>query len=258
MRLYFKFFAMHLKSRMAYRKSFFFSIVGQFLTSFTAFLTIWFLLDRFESVRGYTISECALCFGIVLAGFSLAECFFRGFDAFSGVVRNAHFDRILLRPRGLIFQVLCQNIEFSRLGKLLQSLLMLGVGISRSPVTWSAGKAALLAAMVLGGTAVFIGLFLIYAALSFFTMEGLEFMNCLTDGAREFAAYPLDVYGKDVLKFCTCVVPYALFQYYPLTVLLGRSDRALYACMPLLSIAFLAPCLLLWRVGVRKYKSAGS
>ena len=83
-------------------------------------------------------------------------------------------------------------------------------------------------------------------------------MNCLTDGAREFAAYPLDVYGKDVLKFCTCVVPYALFQYYPLTVLLGRSDRALYACMPLLSIAFLAPCLLLWFVGVRRYKSAGS
>ena len=123
MKLYFKFFAMHLKSRMAYRKSFFFSIVGQFLTSFTAFLTIWFLLDRFESVRGYTISECALCFGVVLAGFSLAECFFRGFDTFSGVVRNAHFDRILLRPRSLIFQVLCQNIEFGRIGRILQAAL---------------------------------------------------------------------------------------------------------------------------------------
>lgn len=154
--------------------------------------------------------------------------------------------------------MLCQEIEFSRLGKLLQSLLMLGVGVSRSPVTWSAGKIALLAAMVLGGTAVFIGLFLIYAALSFFTLEGLEFMNCLTDGAREFAAYPLDVYGRNVLKFCTYIVPYALFQYYPLMVLLGRSERALHACMPLLSIAFLAPCLLLWRVGVQKYKSAGS
>lgn len=130
MRLYFKFFAIHLKSRMAYKKSFFFSIVGQFLTSFTAFLTIWFLLDRFESVRGYTISECALCFGVILASFSLAECFFRGFDTFSGMVRNAHFDRILLRPRGLIFQVLCQNIEFGRLGKLLQAALMLAYGIA--------------------------------------------------------------------------------------------------------------------------------
>ena len=259
MRLYLKFFAMHLKSRMAYTRSFFFSIVGQFMTAFTAFLALSFLFQRFGTVRGYTYGETLLCASVTLTSFALAESLFRGFDRFPAIfIRNAEFDRILVRPRGLIFQVLCQEIEFSRLGKLLQSLLMLGVGISRSPVTWSAGKAALLAAMVLGGTAVFIGLFLIYAALSFFTLEGLEFMNCLTDGAREFAAYPLDVYGKDVLKFCTCVVPYALFQYYPLTVLLGRSDRALYACMPLLSIAFLAPCLLLWRVGVRRYKSAGS
>ena len=60
------------------------------------------------------------------------------------------------------------------------------------------------------------------------------------------------------MKNSRSVYTYALFQYYPLTVLLGRSDRALYACMPLLSIAFLAPCLLLWLVGVRRYKSAGS
>ena len=44
MKLYFKFLAMHLKSRMAYRKSFFLSIIGQFLTSFSAFAVVFFLL----------------------------------------------------------------------------------------------------------------------------------------------------------------------------------------------------------------------
>lgn len=258
MKLYLKFFAMHLKSRMAYKRSFFLSLVGQFMTAFTAFLTLSFLFQRFGTVKGYTYGETLLCASAVLASFSLAECFFRGFDRFPAILRQAQFDRMLVRPRGLIFQVLCQEIEFSRLGKLVQGLLMLGVGVSQSPVVWSAGKIALLTAMVLGGAAVFAGLFLIYAALSFFTLEGLEFMNCLTDGAREFALYPLDVYGGEVLKFCTFVVPYALFQYYPLMVLLGRSERMLYAGMPLLSAAFLAPCLLLWRIGVRKYKSAGS
>ena len=56
----------------------------------------------------------------------------------------------------------------------------------------------------------------LYAALSFFTLEGLEFMNCFTDGAREHGAYPLDVYGEGLLKFTTYVIPYALFQYFPL------------------------------------------
>ena len=258
MKLYFKFFAMHLKSRMDYKKSFFFSIVGQFLTSFTAFLSIWFLLDRFESVRGYTISECALCFGIVLASFSLAECFFRGFDTFSGVVRNAHFDRMLLRPRSLVFQVLCQNIEFSRIGKLLQAALMLAYGIAISPVPWTPYRILVLILMILSGSAVFASLFILYAALCFFTLEGLEFMNVFTDGAREFGAYPLDVYGKQLLRLCTFAIPYALFQYYPLQYLLNRAVSPFYGLLPLLAPLFALPCYAVWRTGVRKYKSSGS
>ena len=129
MRLYLKFFAMHLKSRMAYKRSFFFSIVGQFMTAFTAFLALSFLFQRFGTVRGYTYGETLLCASVTLTSFALAESLFRGFDRFPAIfIRNAEFDRILVRPRGLIFQVLCQEIEFSRLGKLLQSLLMLGVG----------------------------------------------------------------------------------------------------------------------------------
>ena len=40
MRLYLKFFSMHLKSRMAYKKSFFFYTLGQFLTGFAESLAI--------------------------------------------------------------------------------------------------------------------------------------------------------------------------------------------------------------------------
>ena len=258
MKLYLHFFSMHLKSRMAYKKSFFFSAVGQFLAAFAAVVTIWFLFARFESVRGYTLGECMLCTGVILMSFSLAECFFRGFDRFSRVVREAQFDRLLLRPRSLIFQLICQEIEFARLGKLLQGALMLGYGVAASGIAWTPARAAVLAGMVLGGTAVFASLFLLYAALCFFTLEGLEFMNVFTDGAREFAAYPLDVYGTAILKFCTYIVPYALFQYYPLTYLLGRTASPLCALAPLAAPLFALPCWIVWRVGVRKYQSAGS
>ena len=109
MKLYFKFFAMHLKSRMAYKKSFFFAVIGQFLTSFSAFMVVFFLLDRFETVKGYTLGEVLLCASVMWMAFSLAEGFFRGFDQFPNVIRSAEFDRLLVRPRGLIFQVLCHH-----------------------------------------------------------------------------------------------------------------------------------------------------
>ena len=258
MKLYLQFVAMHLKRCMAYKKSFFFSVLGQFLTSFTGFLGLVFLLSRFQSVRGYTLGECLLCGGVTLTGFSLAECFFRGFDRFSNLVRTAQVDRLLLRPRGLMFQVLCDQIEFARLGKLAQSAVMLVWGIARTDIAWSPMRVATLILMLAGGTLVFSALFILYAAFCFFTLEGLEFMNVFTDGAREYGVYPFDVFGKSILKFCTYVVPYALFQYYPLKYLLGRSEDFRLGLLPLLTPLFLIPCIALWRLGIRKYQSAGS
>ena len=258
MKLYFHYLAMHLKTCMAHKKSFFLYALGQFLTSCTEFATLWLLLDRFETVGGYTVGECAICFAVMVLSFSLMECFFRGFDHFAGLVRNADFDRMLVRPRGLVFQVLCHKIEFGRLGKLIQALIALAIGIALSPVEWTLARVGVLLLMIAGGTVVFAGLAWIYAGLCFFTLEGLECVNVFLHGARDFGKYPLDVYGKTLLKFCTYVIPYALFQYYPLTYLLGRSDSALRAIAPVFTPLFLIPCALLWKVGVKKYKSAGS
>ena len=112
--------------------------------------------------------------------------------------------------------------------------------------------------MLIGGCAVFSGLFLIYAALCFFTMEGLEFMNILTDGAREYGRYPVSIYGKKALLVTTFLVPYALVQYYPLLYLLEKDTRSFLVVVPLLAAWFLFPSYALWRFGVRHYQSSGS
>lgn len=258
MKLYLKFFSMHLKSRMAYKKSFFFSVIGQFLTSFTSFLVVWFLFERFNKVKGYTISECLLCAGVIAITFALAEMFFRGFDSFQGIIGNMQFDRMMLRPRGLIFQTMCHTIEFGRIGRILQGLMMLAYGIFVSPVIWTPDKILVLVLMIAGGTALFAALFILHASVCFFTIEGIEFMNVFTYGAREYGSYPVNVYGSGVLKFCTYLIPYALVQYYPMLYLLGRTENIAYGLLPVAAAWFLIPSLALWKFGVRKYKSTGS
>ncbi|MBQ4353518.1 MAG: ABC-2 family transporter protein, partial [Clostridia bacterium] len=86
----------------------------------------------------------------------------------------------------------------------------------------------------------------------------LEFMNIFTDGGREFGSYPLAIYGDAVLKFFTYIIPMALWQYYPLLYLIGKTDNRLYMFAPLASVVFLVPCYLLWRIGVRHFRSTGS
>ena len=258
MRLYFKFISMQLRCQMEYKFSFFMMSLGQFLTSFTTFLGVYFMFDRFDSVNGFELSEVMLCFSVVLMSFSLTECFVRGFDVFPRLIQSGDLDRILVRPRNEVFQVLTSNIEFSRVGRFLQAVLMLAYAIPASKIEWSYDRIITLIFMLIGGIAVFSALFVLYAGISFFTIEGLEFMNIFTDGSREFGKYPLAVYGEGILKFFTYVIPIALFQYYPFLYLIGRSDNVFYIFLPLLASLFLIPCYLFFRFGIRKYKSTGS
>lgn len=257
-RLYRKYVSIVVRGMMQYKASFLLNSLGQFLVSFSVFLGIYFMFRRFHQVRGYSYSEVLLCYAIVLMEFSLAEMWARGFDTFSGLVRSGEFDRVLVRPQGEILQVLGSRFELTRLGRMSQAVVMLVYAFCTAEIHWTVGRVCTFLFMLVGGTAVFSGLFLIYAALCFFTLEGLEFMNVLTDGAREYGKYPLDVYGKRVLQFATVLVPYALIQYYPLQYILGRTANPIYIFLPLAAVLFLLPCYGLWRYGVRHYKSSGS
>lgn len=258
MKLYFKFLAVHLKCRMQYKASFFLSLVSSFLSSFTAFFAVYFLMNRFGRVDGFDFSEVMLCFSSMLMAFSLSECFFRGFDLFPSMILSGEFDRVLVQPRNEMLLVLCSKAEFSRIGRIAQAAVMLAWALPSSGIVWTMGKFILLFGMIASGFAVFSGLFVIYAAFSFFTIEGLEFMNILTYGGKEFGSYPFSIYGDGVLKFFTFVIPLALVQYYPLLYLTDRSENLFFAFLPALALIFLIPCGIFWRFGVRHYKSTGS
>lgn len=258
LRLYRHYISIVVRGMMQYKVSFFLTSLGQFLVSFNVFLGIYFLFQRFHQVKGYSYSEVLLCYAIVLMEFSLAEMWARGFDSFASLVKSGEFDRVLVRPQGEILQVLGSKFELTRLGRMFQALVMLVYAVCTVEVEWTAGRVWTVLFMLVGGMAVFSGLFLIYAALCFFTLDGLEFMNVLTDGAREYGKYPLDIYGKRVLRIATVLVPYSLIQYYPMQYILGRVASPVYIFLPLLAVPFLLPCYGLWRFGVRRYKSSGS
>lgn len=258
MRLYGKYFMIHLKSAMQYKASFLMTAIGQFLVTFKVFLGVYFMMGRFGTIRGYSYSEVLLCFAAMLLEFTLAEMFARGFDSFSSIISNGEFDRIMVRPRNEIFQILGARIELTRISRMLMAVVMFVYAIKTCSIEWSASKVITVFFMIIGGVLLFSGLFLIYASICFFTIEGLEFMNIFTDGAMEYGKYPIGAYGKRVLQICTFVIPYALVQFYPCMYILGRVSYIGYMFLPLLGGLFIVPCYGLWRLGVRHYKSTGS
>ncbi|MDP4089639.1 MAG: ABC-2 family transporter protein, partial [Bacillota bacterium] len=208
MRLYFRYMSILLKSQMEYRTSFFLLSVGQFFVPFTVFLSILFFFQRFPNVGGWTLYEVALCYSVIHIAFSVSECFARGFDAFSSTIVGGDFDRILVRPRSTILQVLGTKFEFSRIGRLTQSIIVLVFSLSSLDITWNLLKLITLILMMLSGIFIFTGIYMLGASLCFWTIEGLEVINIFTDGGREMSQYPLSIYKEWVRKFFTFIIPF--------------------------------------------------
>jgi ABC-2 type transport system permease protein len=258
MKLYLNLIALNLKSQMQYKVSFFLTTLGQFITAFTVFFGLYFIFSRVNTVDDFTYEQVLLCFAVVMMAFSLGEMFEGGLAVFPRMLGNGEFDRALVRPRNIILQVLMPNMDFTRLGLLVQAVLVLCYAIPISGIAWTWEKTLTFCLMIFCGGALFFGLFLINAACSFFTVESLDFINIFTYGARQFGRYPFSVYGNGVLKFLTFIIPLALFQYYPLLYLLDREQNTLFMFLPMIALLFLIPSYAFFRFGLSRYKSTGS
>ena len=258
MNLYLKYFAINLKGQMQYKAAFFMHLFSRIFTSFATIAGVWFMFMRFNEVAGFTLPQVLLCSAVLLMGYSITEVFARGFDIFPRLLGNGEFDRYLVRPRGILYQVIASHMEFGRLGVLLQAVIVFCYAIPRSGVVWTWDKILTLFFMISCGTVVFFGLYIINASFAFFTTQGLEFMNILTHGGREFGRYPFAIYGKGILSFLTFIFPLALVQYYPLLYLLEREKSVFYMLVPLFGLLFIIPSYTFFRLGLRRYKSTGS
>ena len=257
-KLYFKYFLLVLKSEMQYKKALYVGIFAQILSCLTSLISVYFLFDKFGSIEGFYFNEVLICFSISFVGFSLTECFFRGFDHFDRLISNGKFDIMLIRPAPILLQIIGEIIEIKKLGRAVLAIIILAVVISKNPILWSLDKIITILLMIIGTVIIYSGLFIIKAAICFYTTSSLEIMNIFTDGARDLTQYPLSIYKKVVLKFFTYVIPLALVNLYPFLYIIERSDNRSYIFAPIITILYLMPCYIFWKIGLKKYKSTGS
>jgi ABC-2 type transport system permease protein len=245
---------------MEYRTSFILLSIGQFFVPFLIFMSIFMFFQRFPNLGGWSFYEVALCYSVIHIGFSLSECFARGLDSFSSLIINGDFDRVLVRPRNTLLQVLGSKFEFTRIGRLTQSIIVLVFSLTNLQVSWNIYKIITLILMIISAVFIFAGIYMLGATMCFWTVEGLEVINIFTDGGREMAQYPLTIYKEWIRKFFTFVIPFGTVNYLPLMFILDKTEGNSigYMLTPLLGLLFLVPCVLIWNFGVRHYKSTGS
>ena len=238
-------------------------MLGQFLANFVGFIALLLLFHRFEDLAGWSRGEVAFLYGLGGLAFGASDMLAGGFDRLSISIQTGTFDRVLTRPVGVFAQVLASDFQLRRLGRMAQGAFVLGLSLTWLEVEWTGLKALVLVSAIVSGIVIFGAIWVIGAAITFWTVQTSEVTNVFTYGGEELVSYPMPVYGEGLRRFFTFVVPLAFVTYLPALYILDRPDPlglppALRFCSPLVAAAFFLVARGAWALGVRHYQSTGS
>ena len=252
-----------ISAQLQYRGSFAVQAVGQFLATFADFIMLLLLFQQFPNIAGWSLGEVALLYGLGGLAFGISDLLCGGFDSLSRMIRLGTFDRVLTRPVGTFAQVLASDLQIRRLGRIVQGIVTLGFALSWLEITWTAPKLLVGLSAVVAGVLIFTAIWVIGAAITFWTVETSEVTNVFTYGGEALVSYPMPIYAEGIRRFFTFVVPLVFVSYLPALYILERSDPLglppfLQLCSPIVAVAFLLVARCCWALGVRHYQGTGS
>ena len=106
-----------MKAWFQYRVDAVLKSLAVFLREATGIIVIYFTLLKFDSLNGWNMYEMFFLFSLLFLTYGIMILFFTGLRDFGRTVRDGSFDRYILRPRGLLFQIIFVNADwFAALG----------------------------------------------------------------------------------------------------------------------------------------------
>ena len=263
LRLYFKSIGMLLKSQLQYPSSFIMQTLAQLVMEGGEMMVVILIVDRFESLKGWSGGNLYFFFGIMSVSFYLTELFGRGITGdFPTMVRTGRLDTFLIRPRGILTQVLCGGTDPRRITCIAVGVAALIMGSNLSGIVWSPLKVLALVESIAMSCLLILGLFMIEAIFSIFSVKSVELVNAITYGGRSACQYPIDIYPLPLRALFTVIAPFALTMHVPASWIL---DKTLYGwpvwtafVTPLAGAVVFAVMTALFHLAMRHYRSTGS
>lgn len=252
-----------VRSQTAYRASFVIALVGA--AAFTALdmVTVIVLFHVTSTLGGFAFRPAFLMASIAGLGFALADLMCGNVERLSDLIRRGQLDALLVRPLGPLRQVLVSEFQPRQAGRVVETAIALVIAARLAGEPHSLSGVLLLVVAPLAGAVFFGSVFVISATIAFWWIDSGEFANGFTYGGRDFTTYPMTVYGSIFRRAFAFGLGFAFVSYYPTLAILGQRDplglpRWAGWISPLVALAAAGIAALVWRTGVRHYRSTGS
>lgn len=254
---------MWIRSTLAYRASFALTVGGNLLLTGLDFVAILLMFSQVDALAGWTLPEVALLYGLSVTSFGIAQLAFGSVAALGGRVRDGSFDTLLVRPAPVLAQVAADRFALRRLGRGVQGAVVLGWALVAADIDWTVVKVLLVPLTLVCGAVIFGSLFVAGGAFQFLAQDAAEVQNAFTYGGTTLLQYPPTVFGRDLVRGVTFVLPLAFVNWVPAAHLLGHPyplglpPGSAFAA-PLVAVVCGALAGAAWRAGLRSYRSTGS
>lgn len=226
-------------------------------------LTIYFTVQNFGSLGGWSFAELAFLLGIASVSHGISVILFIQTWHIKWMALEGEFDRLLVRPLNVFFQFCLHDFNLIGITDFLPGLAVLIwgcqlTGFSPDPFNIIKLLAAVAGAVLIRG-AVFLGC----GSIPLYA-QGANSMEDLNMKLFSYTSqYPLSIYPRALQAIFTFVLPLGFISFYPASEFLGKQTAfllpgGLWLGSLLTGAALFAVAYVVFHYGLKRYSSAGS
>jgi ABC-2 type transport system permease protein len=252
-----------VRSMAAYRASFAVELFSNLGATVLDVTTVLVLFRGTATLGGFTLREAILMTGLTAVGFVLADLTVGNIDDLRAYVRAGTLDTVLIRPLGVLPQLICMDVPLRKLLRVVFGLAVYLVALRVNPIVWTPAKVLFVLVAPLAAAVFFGSIFVLSASLAFWWVDSGQLGNAFTYGGRDFTSYPITVYRGWFRDLFAYALGFGFVSYQPMLAVLGKADPlglpawAGFAA-PLVAVPAALIAAVVWRLGIRQYRSTGS
>lgn len=256
--MFFQYISQYMKTRLEYRADMFVEIFSDLLNQAVNLVFILVVFGHTQLLSGWSRDEIIFIYGFFLVPYALFSSFFSIWDFNERYIVKGEMDRILTRPIHSLFQVILERMELESLFGAITGIVVMIYAASHLHLSFHWYDVFIFIIMVLGGTLIYAGIFVMLASIGFWSDARTSIMPMMYN-IGNYGRYPVDIYNRVIRFILTWILPFAFVGVYPAAYFLGRSEWYVYAFLtPVMGIVFFVLAVIVWNIGVTKYRGAGN
>lgn len=257
-RLYRVLIAQFIKVVMQSKVDFLMGLLGFFLTQASGIIFLYLIFQQIPNLQGWTFDQL-----IFIYGFAQIP---RGIDHLLTdniwlvawrIVVNGEFDRYMLRPMNVFFQVIAEKLQPDALGEILIGTILVIISVQKGVAALTPVNVLLFMVSMLAGALIYTSIKLFFASFALWIKQSGPLLQVAYEMA-EFAKYPSEIYHKGIQFIITWVIPFAFVAYLPASYFLGKGNAAVVGIECAIAIVFWSVAYGVFNYGLKFYESAGN